>query len=106
MQQLFGADFHDGLKGGGEVVSIAVEHRRAIADRRMAQRREPADIEFVIKAPAAHGFPDPRDFRKAMRLAQLAKNRFVLVNRVGKGAALPVDVDQERGLIFTLQHAR
>lgn len=49
MQQLFGADFHDGLKGGGEVVSIAVEHRRAIADRRMAQRREPADIEFVIK---------------------------------------------------------
>ena len=38
MQQLFGADFHDGLKGGGEVMPIAVEHRRAVAYRRVSQR--------------------------------------------------------------------
>lgn len=63
-----------------------------------------ADIKFMVETPLAHRFPDARNFREAVRLAQLTKDRLVLINRVGEGIFLAVDIEQERSLVFPLQH--
>ncbi len=65
-----------------------------------AARRMSADVKFVVETPLAHSFPNARNFREAVRLAQLAKDRLVFINRVGEGIFLAVDIEQERGLVL------
>ena len=38
MQQLLSANFDDSLKCRRQIAAIAIEHRRTVADRRLAQR--------------------------------------------------------------------
>ena len=105
MQHLLRANLDNGLKGGGQIMAIAVEYRRTIPHGRLAQRRVATNGELMVKPPAAQGLPHPRHFGKTVRLAKLTEHRLVFINTLGEGAFLPGDIDEERRLILALQYA-
>ncbi len=53
MQNLLRADLDNGLKGGGEILAIAVEDWRTVTHGRLTQWRMTANREFMIKPPTA-----------------------------------------------------
>jgi hypothetical protein len=59
-----------------------------------------ADIKFVVETPLAHRFPDARNFREAVRLAQLTKDRLVFINRVGEGIFSPLTSSRNAAWFF------
>lgn len=105
MQNLFRANFDNGLKGGRQIMAIAVEHWRTVSHGRLTQRRMAADGELMVKPPAAQGLPHPRHLGKTMRFAELTEHRLVFIDALSERTFLPRHIDEKRRLILTLQYA-
>lgn len=105
MQNLLRADLDNGLKGGGEILAIAVEDWRTVTHGRLTQRRMTANREFMIKPPTAQRLPHSRYFGKTVRLAKLTEHRLIFINTLGESTFLPGDIDEKRRLILALQYA-
>ncbi|VCW78303.1 hypothetical protein BANRA_05171 [Klebsiella pneumoniae] len=80
MQNLLRADLDNGLKGGGEILAIAVEDWRTVTHGRLTQWRMTANREFMIKPPTAQRLPHSRYFGKTVRLAKLTEHRLIFIN--------------------------
>ncbi len=103
MQNLLRADLDNGLKGGGEILAIAVEDWRTVTHGRLTQRRMTANREFMIKPPTAQGLPHSRYFGETVRLAKLTEHRLIFINTLGESTFLPGDIDEKRRLILAVR---
>ena len=97
MQNLFRADLDNGLKGGRQIMAIAVEHWRTVSHGRLTQRRMAADGELMVKPPAAQGLPHSRHLGKTMRFAELTEHRLVFIDALSERTFPNVSVYSDDG---------